>query len=110
MNYLITIERMCSADLNSALEYSNNIIGFFKDIPDMTDTLKYYLPHQHARSNLIDLDVVSYDNVSERLSDIIEIKKNISNSVIDCLEDYYYNENSELKKYEIETYQSDIND
>jgi hypothetical protein len=77
MNYLITIERICSADSNFALEYSNNIIGFFKDIPEMTDILKYYLPHQHARSNLIDLDVVSYDKVSERLSDIIEIKKKI---------------------------------
>ena len=109
MNYLMIIEDMSSADPNFALKHANNIIDFFSEIPRMTDILNHYLPHQHARNNVINLKVESYNTVSKRLSDIIEIKENVSNSVIDCLKDYYQNENSNLKKYEIESYQKNIN-
>jgi hypothetical protein len=109
MKFLMNVDGLLILDPVRAQSYSNGIIRFFKNTHEMINVIKFYYPLQNNNDNLIDLESEDFNEIWGEISDVVEIKKTISERSKYLLQKYYLDDNNNLKIYERDIYQPDIN-
>jgi hypothetical protein len=109
MKFLMNVDGLLILDPVRTQSYSNGIIRFFKNTHEMINVIKFYYPLQNNNDNLIDLESEDFNEIWGEISDVVEIKKTISERSKYLLQKYYLDDNNNLKIYERDIYQPDIN-